>query len=146
MRNKEQHQRQISKIKNCKDPISAVSELADVVFEIGKDNCEFIQEVANEVMKIKKALFGNGDIEQSLLHRVSEIEDTVAQVHIQVKEINDNLVGTPSKIGKLADCERRFRSLEDVKDNINKFTWIVVSAFVVQFVTAIIAVIVLINK
>lgn len=146
MKRKSQYERDLEKIKNMTDPIAAIAALADVMLEIGSDNCSEIQLLGNDVAKIRVSIFGNGNIETSLLHRVAEMETLLSEISKLVVSVNTALCGTVDKPGRMADIERRLLVLEDLRGSINRFVWIIVSALVAEVVAVITAAAVLINN
>ena len=132
MKSKERFKRQIAAIKKMVEPLEAIKELSDVVFDIGEEACQEREQIRSLTETNRKVLMGNGNQENSILYRLGQ---TVTSQDVMMKKLDSiekKLVGDidnpdeSSIITRLCDVERVIKT-------INKLTWLIVSLFLTEF-------------
>jgi len=55
--------------------------------------CEDMMEIRKDVRMVRTKLFGNGEIEHSIIHRLSRMEDILARWARLLDKVNGTLIG-----------------------------------------------------
>ena len=117
MRNKASILRQLKEIKQEPDAQKALSQLADITYEIGTGQCKDIKEVRQEVEGLRKIISGNGSPSQSLVRRIESIEENMpncitrmSNMDSEIKDIKAKLFGglgekDPSLLHRITNVE-----------------------------------------
>ena len=142
MRNAEAIKRRLEAAKHIGDQKEALNTLADITFDIGISACEERAKLQNEIDNLRRIISGNGDIEHSLISRVSEMERCVSTMGEDITKIKNALLGdigdddkyTGGIMGKIND-------LKDFKSGVTKIMWAIILAAVSQIVVAILGLI-----
>lgn len=128
MKSKVRVQRRIADIKKMTEPLQALSELADLTYEIGEEACVEREEIRMLTEKNRLALMGNGDPANSLLGRLTSVENKVDCFTRDIKEIKDLLVGGVSQ--RELSLKARMDKFEDYAQRTEKLQWFIVTAII----------------
>ena len=117
MKSKLRVQRKIEAIKKMTDPLKALSELADLTYEIGEEACEEREEIRSLTMQTRMALMGNGDPANSVIGRLITLEDKVSPLAKDICEIKNMFIGSltssqPSLKQRMDDFEKHVQRSE----------------------------------
>ncbi len=128
MKSKDNVQRRINAIKKITDPIKALHELADLTFDIGEEACKEREEIMRLTEKNRVALTGNGNPINSLIGRLSSVEDKVDCFSSDIKDIKDLLVGGVSQ--RELSLKARMDKFEDYAQRTEKLQWFIITAII----------------
>jgi len=118
--------RRIEIIKKMDDPVKALHELADLTFEIGEDACHEREEIRALTVQTRLALMGNGDPANSVVGRLSSLEDKFVPLAKDICEIK--LLLTGGLTSKEPSLKQRMDSFEEYVKESKKMQWYILSA------------------
>jgi hypothetical protein len=118
--------RRIEIIKKMDDPVKALHELADLTFEIGEDACHEREEIRALTVQTRLALMGNGDPANSVVGRLSSLEDKFVPLAKDICEIK--LLLTGGLTSKEPSLKQRMDGFEEYVKESKKMQWYILSA------------------
>ena len=133
----------VEKIKKIKDPLQAISELADLTFYIGTDACNERRQLGKQIEGLRLVLSGNGDPSKSLLAKVEIMNDCFSKMERDLSIIKNVLIGSMDAVGTHGGIIQRLEELEtkvehedteikEIKGGMTKVMWVVVLAVLGQ--------------
>mgnify|MGYP005822884633 CR=1 FL=1 len=130
------------KIKTQSDPMVAVATIADLSDESFAELEERNLRMEADLASIKKILIGNGDPTNSLVARLTRIEEDSNKFSSTLQEIRTYLVGDlttkkDSICDKIDSIEDRLVKVESSMSSINKVVWIAITAVIGEIVLTI---------
>ncbi len=133
------------KIKSEPDANRAISQVIDLADESFGNRELDIENICNMVNNINKALLGNGDPTNSIIARLTRIEENYSRMNDNINSIQKLLIGDISSrkdsiAENLENMNDRIERLERSMLNINKVIWVAVAAIVGEIVLAILSI------
>lgn len=126
MKSKVRVQRKIEVIKKMTDPLEALSELADLLFEIGEEACQEREEIMALTQQNRLALMGNGNPGNSILGRLTELEKQVTPLAKDICEIKNLLTG--GLTSKEPSFKQRMDDFDQHVERSEKLLWAILTS------------------
>ena len=126
MKSKLRVQRKIEAIKKMTDPLKALSELADLTYEIGEEACEEREEIRELTLQNRLALMGNGNPANSVLGRLMALEKQVTPLAKDICEIKNMFIG--SLTSSQPSLKQRMDSFEQHIHRSEKLLWAILTS------------------
>jgi len=137
MNNKERTSAKIQQVKDEENVRKAITNLADIVFDIGITQCEEIEKVRAMTEGLRVKLFGNGDPSASIITRLHSVECKVDKFQEDITDIKNMLIGgvdkdTPSVKERLANTEEHVKRSE-------RLQWFLVTTILAYIITQVLS-------
>ena len=137
MKNADIIRKRLDSIKGEGDLSLALSELADIEFEIGLDACKERKLIREHIKDLRVVLLGNGNPSNSLMVRLEKVEDCVSSFTIETKsdieEINNAINGKGDEPGIL----ERLRVNQKFNNDLVKLKWMVLAMILAEIINVI---------
>jgi hypothetical protein len=130
MKNAEQIRKRLDEVIAKGSYTESIKALCNVTYDIGLDACEERSKMQEDIKLLRRFILGNGDIDDSILARLTGLERCMSDYTGDMKQIKDKLLGSLDKEddGIIAKIDKTDTSLKNLEKKLTKLsdslTWV----------------------